>query len=310
MPIKKRTPKKSAAALPQPTALTPPSAQKRIRVWRKLASAKWADAWEERLRHVGLHRLAILLLPGGRSLRLEIYDVSATEAQALTKSFGGETRMLPPQSWVPRPAAKARPILIRDRLVLVPDPAAAPAAAKSYPGRIHLVIPAAMAFGTGEHPTTATCLRFLCDHRELLEKGRFMDLGTGSGVLALAATRLGAAHSTGIDFDPDAVRTAKANALANQDRKTKFLRADVLEWKPGAPFDIIAANLFSELLIRLAPRLANAIRPGGVLLLSGTLRSQEVETLAVFRKAGFRCDRVVRRGKWIGASLSTPPTKP
>jgi ribosomal protein L11 methyltransferase len=158
-----------------------------------------------------------------------------------------------------------------------------------------------MAFGTGDHDTTATCLRFLADVSEDLA-GRpweMLDLGAGSGILALAARVLGARKVEASDFDPHAVRTAKENLKLNGLRGVVVKKSDVREWKPERTWDVVAANLFSGLLIEVAPKIVAAVAPGGRLVFSGILRVQEAEVLAAFQKAGLRIDRTVRKGKWV-----------
>jgi SAM-dependent methyltransferase len=165
-----------------------------------------------------------------------------------------------------------------------------------------LRIPGGMAFGTGEHATTASCLRFLADLSDDLPSGRWtmLDLGTGTGILALAAVRLGAARAEGIDYDPHAVRTAKTNARANATgRAAVFRKDDVLAWKPAEKHAVVTANLFSELLLAILPKIRRAVRIGGHVILSGILRTQESSVVSALPTAGLRLLKVTRRGKWI-----------
>ncbi len=138
-----------------------------------------------------------------------------------------------------------------------------------------LVIPAAGAFGTGEHATTAMSLRLLEETARPLSRGwRLLDAGTGTGILALAARFLGAGEVLGLDNDPRAVAHARQNARLNHVSRARFLAADVLVWKPPVRYDIITANLFSELLIAALPRFRRALRAKGRLIISGILREQ------------------------------------
>jgi ribosomal protein L11 methyltransferase len=131
-----------------------------------------------------------------------------------------------------------------------------------------------LAFGTGHHPTTALCLEWL-DGMDL-EGRTILDFGCGSGILAIAALRLGAARAVAVDHDPQAIEATHANALANrvEDRLVSDLpdRADAIQ------ADVVVANILAGPLIRLAPRLIGALRPGGALALSGVLADQ-VETV-------------------------------
>ena len=263
--------------------------------WRKLTSAKWEDAWIERLQFVGATRLIVVRLPSRKSLRIEAYALTRKEADALVKQFGGQIREIKDKP-ISEPVAR-KPLAIRDRLWVVDSEATASQLDDSRPA---LIIPAAMAFGTGDHATTASCLRLLCD---LADKQPapwdFLDLGTGSGILAIAARKLGARKVEGCDFDPHAVRTAKENVTRNAAEPIPMRKTDVLAWTPTRTWDVVAANLFSQVLIQAADTIAAAVRPGGSLILSGILLIQEKEVTAAFKKRGFAFQKVVRKGKWV-----------
>lgn len=266
--------------------------------WRKLGAAKWEDAWAERLRGVS-DRLAITVLAGAKTIRLEAFQLTKSQAEDLRKSFGGAVAV----QKKPRMVSEAvrAPIRVRGKLVVVGGERARTAEAKASPGRPVLFIPAGMAFGTGDHDTTATCLRLLADVSGDLS-GRpweMLDLGTGSGILALAARLLGARRADAADFDPHAVRTAKENARLNTINGVAVRKLDVRYWQPRRTWNVVAANLFSDLLLEVAPMIVAAIAPGGWLVFSGILRTQEKEVVAAFRRAGLRIDRLVRKGKWV-----------
>jgi ribosomal protein L11 methyltransferase len=197
-------------------------------------------------------------------------------------------------------------------------------------GRSHIVIPAGAAFGTGEHATTAMSLRMLEQvmrfwgahapsraifgapaenpRKRARSRGRdrqharrvrspklVVDLGTGSGILALAARLLGAQRVIGIDNDPTAIATAKENARLNKIRTVKFRLGDVRRWKPSRGIDIVIANLFSELLIEILPKL----RAARWMILSGILRNQERDVTRALRRHKIDIVQVRRRGKWV-----------
>ena len=141
------------------------------------------------------------------------------------------------ETWQPKPhTAPGRPLNIGGHLFVTGrrEELANLRAAKA--GQAVLCIPAAMAFGTGEHATTSMCLRLLLDvaRRRPPESWDMLDLGTGSGILALAAKRFGARHAFGLDNDPHAVRTARENARLNGigPRAVRFTRAELPEWRP------------------------------------------------------------------------------
>ncbi len=287
--------------------------------WSKLASAKWEDAWVERLRFLGPGQLAIFALPGSRRIRIEAYALSRRDAQRLVAAFGGTARKMKGAAALLAGNESDQTLLIRDSLVVVRTPRAAKAAARAHQGRPILVIPAMLAFGTGDHVTTATCLRMLCDFAAGRDGARWeaLDLGAGTGILALAARRLGAARCDAWDFDPAAVRAVRENARANQLRGIAAARVDVTAWKPSRQWDLVTANLFSDLLVKVCANIAAAVKPGGRLILSGMLAPQAKETLAAFAARGIRFERVVKRGKWVSAcglpishSLGKPSRQP
>jgi ribosomal protein L11 methyltransferase len=120
------------------------------------------------------------------------------------------------------------------------------------------------------------------------------DLGTGSGIFALAAKRFGAGNVTGIDIDPKAISIAKANARLNKIDNVDFRLRDLRKWSPTDTRDVVAANLYSELLIEILPKL----RRCNWLILSGVLRSQEDKLLRALRRNTIETVNVKRRGKW------------
>jgi ribosomal protein L11 methyltransferase len=266
--------------------------------WKKLGSAKWEDAWVERLREVS-DRLAITALAGAKTIRLEAFQLTKTQAERLKKSFGGtvaEQKKLRAVS-----EAVTAPIRVRNRLVVVGSADALATEKKASGQRPILLIPAGMAFGTGDHATTATCLRFLADVSDELtgQPWEMLDLGTGSGILALAACLLGARRAEAGDFDPHSVRTAKENARLNIIKNITIKKLDVRDWQPPRTWNVVAANLFSDLLMEVAPKIVASVAPGGRLVFSGILRTQEAGVVAAFRRGGLRIDRLVRKGKWV-----------
>jgi ribosomal protein L11 methyltransferase len=163
-----------------------------------------------------------------------------------------------------------------------------------------LIIPAAGAFGTGEHATTAMSLRLLAERARKLPRGwRLLDIGTGTGILALAARRLGAEEALGMDIDPGAVAHARRNANLNCLARVRFIGADVLRWKTVSRYDIITANLYSELLITALPHFRLWLRSGGWLIASGILHNQSQLVVSVLEDQCFRLEQLRQRGKWV-----------
>ncbi|MBS0657985.1 MAG: 50S ribosomal protein L11 methyltransferase [Verrucomicrobia bacterium] len=270
-------------------------------VWRKLASAKWADAWEERLRSLDPARLATVQRVGSTGLRFEYYCRDETEARTLVAHFGGEVKKLSQARWQSGGVTvPSKPLVFGRRLLLTGHETELATLRAAHPQRRVLCIPAALAFGSGEHSTTAMCLRLVGEiaRRRQGESWEMLDLGTGSGVLALAARLLGAARATGTDYDPPCVRTARENARLNGLDRVGFRVEDVQRWEPERTWEVVAANLFSNLLVTQLPKIARAVVPDGDVILSGLLETQLAEVLQAARRAGLREEGVRRRGHW------------
>ncbi len=157
-----------------------------------------------------------------------------------------------------------------------------------------------MAFGTGLHPTTRLCLAALepLAADGLLDGARVLDVGCGSGILAIAALRLGAASAIGVDTDPIAIESTDANARRN--RLTRRIRARVGSLPSGdPPFDIVLANLIAGVLVPLAPLLRDELRQGGLLVASGIFVDREAEVRAAFEAADLVVDGRTAEGDWV-----------
>jgi ribosomal protein L11 methyltransferase len=252
------------------------------------------------VRAVAGDRLAIIEEPGRDRLQLEVASKSRAELRTFAKRFSGRVEKLP-GDWLKRFSREPQtgPIRIGKRLIIlnVGRTSVSRVRAESPPkGASYLLIPAGAAFGTGEHATTAMSLRLL----EKLTRGwrpgwSIVDLGTGSGILALAAKRFGATRVVGIDNDPTAIATAKANARLNKVELVHFLVGDVRKWKFSRRTDIVTANLFSELLVEILRKLKAA----RWIILSGILRRQERDVARAFRVHKIDILQVRRHGKWV-----------
>ena len=269
-------------------------------LWSRMSSVRWEDAWEERLRFLPPGCCAFLSVPGSRALRIRAYTDAAT-GRRLVRYFGGSLRRLAKREWSREIDRERAPLRIRGKLVVFPEEPQwkSHLAAGDRPPGIH--IPASMAFGTGSHATTAGCLRLLADQARLREGSvwRLADLGTGSGILAIAAAKLGAAAVEALDYDPVCIRTAKANARANRVRLARCENTNVTAWQPAHRFEVITANLFSDILVAAAGTIAKALSPGGALIFSGVLREQFGEVRAAFHRSGLRVESFNPRGKWV-----------
>ena len=289
-------------------------------LWRKSASEKWWRANELRLRAIAGDRLAVIDQLRCKRSQLEIGSDRRVELQDIAKQFGGRIEKLP-RNWLKQALhCKTQPVKV---------------------GSHRLIIPAGLAFGTGRHATTVMCLRMLervisvwgaqapspalfgaspkrFSQESSRSRGRdrqharrvhspvlIVDLGTGSGILALAAKLLGAKRVIGIDNDPIAIRTAKQNARLNKIRGVTFRVSDVRGWgkiagnrrRQGytAQPDVVTANLFSELLIEILPSLTWT----HFMILSGILRSQKAELARALARNKIDVAEVRRSGKWV-----------
>ncbi|HLZ83554.1 MAG TPA: 50S ribosomal protein L11 methyltransferase [Caulobacteraceae bacterium] len=171
---------------------------------------------------------------------------------------------------------------------------------RTPPNAVNLRIEAGAAFGTGHHGTTVGCL---LAYDALLKARRFprvLDVGTGTGVLAIAAARTGSRVTVGTDIDPVSVRIARENARINH-AGGRFVRANGLAHpavRAGAPYDLVFANILARPLVWLASDIRAALKPGGVAILSGLLRAQARFVLAAYASRGFRLQRRLGRDAW------------
>ena len=268
--------------------------------WVRHVSSAHEDAWRERLAFLG-PGLVVHSRPGTKLLRLEVYAPNGT-LRRLCREFGGKVERIDAVKIAAQANAPRRPLRLARDLAVIDAHGTWPAS-KPKP-RILIRIAGAMAFGTGEHATTSACLRFLRAEAARLEPGwTALDIGTGSGILAIAAEKLGARSVDAFDYDERAVRAAEANVRRNRCRRVELSRKDLLRWKPRRRHPLVMANVFSEILRQAAPQITAAVHPGGCLILSGILRQQEHEVLATFQACGFRVERAARRGKWVTLHL-------
>ena len=199
---------------------------------------------------------------------------SATKSIGLVHLPSHSVETLEDHDWVRLTQSQFEPIQISQRLWIVPtwhnprDPKA-----------INIVLDPGLAFGTGSHPTTRLCLQWLDNH---LHGGEaVLDYGCGSGILAIAARKLGAASATGIDVDSQAVQASRDNAIANRVADIQFYLPDDA---PVNSYDLVIANILTNPLRMLAPLLANATRQGGQIVLSGILEEQAQDVMKIYQQ--------------------------
>jgi len=171
---------------------------------------------------------------------------------------------------------------------------------RAAPDEVVLALDPGMAFGTGLHPTTRLCLAALegLADRGRLARRRLLDVGCGSGILAIAGVRLGAASALGVDTDPIAIEATAANARRNRIGRQVRAREGSLPTGDG-PFDVVVANLIASLLVRLAGDLRAEVAPGGTLLASGIFVDRESDVRDAFEAAGMRVAGRLAEGDWV-----------
>lgn len=263
--------------------------------WTRQSTEAMEEIWHLRLAMIDPERVVMLTKPGSKGLTIHVFG-DKKNAESLKKGFGGKVTRLSKEIWTGNAQQPRAPISIRGRLRIHSDP-------QSFrndpePERA-ILLPAGMAFGTGDHATTASCLRLLCDICPTLpEKWTALDAGTGTGILAIAAEKLGAAALEAFDFDPVCIRVSKENVHANHCKKIALSVADARRAGKFQKADVVLANLYSELLIASAPGLLKKLRPEGWFIFSGVLKTQIGEVCDALQNLGLAKPKVVTRGKW------------
>lgn len=217
-------------------------------------------------------------------------DVKAVmaEVEAITgfKGLSYNTETVAEQDWVRATQSQFDPIKITDDLWIVPTWHDAP-----NPNALNIVLDPGLAFGTGSHPTTHLCLAWLVD--QVKPSHHVLDYGCGSGILAIAAKKLGAAEVVGVDIDGQAIISSNFNAEQNQVSAAFYMATDYPEKKA----DIVVANILSSALSVLAPALAGACKQHGRIALSGILREQAEQVSAIYAE-WFTMDAPVFMDSW------------
>lgn len=187
------------------------------------------------------------------------------------------------------------PLKMGQRLWIVPSWHEAP-----EPEAVNLLLDPGLAFGTGTHPTTALCLEWLDGLAVAgeLDAKAILDVGCGSGILAIAALRLGADRAVGTDIDPQALQASRDNAERNAIAEARLTLCYPEQLAEG-PFPVVVANILAGPLVELSPTIAGQVAPGGRLVLSGILAQQADEVLDAYAAQGLAMEPPVEREGWV-----------
>ncbi|MDR5874973.1 50S ribosomal protein L11 methyltransferase [Halomonas sp. CUBES01] len=206
-----------------------------------------------------------------------------------------EYELLADRDWEREWMEDFTPLRMGERLWIVPSWHEPPQA-----DGVNLVLDPGLAFGTGTHPTTALCLEWLdgLAVNGLLDAQTVLDIGCGSGILAIAALKLGAAHADGTDIDPQALQASRENAQRNHIDEAD-LSLCYPEQLAAGDYPIVTANILAGPLVELAPTIAGHVAPGGRLALSGILANQADEVLNAYQAQGLQMDEPTVREGWV-----------
>ncbi len=199
--------------------------------------------------------------------------------------------LIPKQDWNESWKKEFRPIDVGEHFTILPP------WEEKKKDRFNLIIDPAMAFGTGHHGTTRSCLVLMERYAKRSGKHNFLDLGTGTGILAIAATHLGYKRVVAVDIDPLAVDASRKNAEINQTKSIEIRQGSITDL--NETYDFIAANLVSGVLVQLAPALAAHLKHIGFVILSGIMIGQEQEVLDAILQTGLRPLERYYDDKWV-----------
>jgi ribosomal protein L11 methyltransferase len=225
------------------------------------------------------HNRIVALLPNGAD-PTQIVEQAAVASELASKLWvSWSLRDVPDADWVRLTQSQFGPIRVAERLWIVPswcrDDVRRSAADKNA-GTIYIELDPGLAFGTGSHPTTHLCLAWL--EAELPPGASVLDYGCGSGILAIAARKLGGGRTLAVDIDSQAIESTRANAQFNG-VDVQAVQPDAL---PEGVYDLVVANILSNPLKLLAPMLSARVASGGQLVLSGVLERQAEEVAAIY----------------------------
>ena len=195
-----------------------------------------------------------------------------------------------------------KPIAIGDALLIKPSWSKR----RAKKNQAVVILDPGLSFGTGQHATTSFCLHQIVLSRKTEKRQSFLDIGTGSGILAIAAAKLGYKPLKAFDFDPEAVRVARTNARVNRvTNKIKIMRDDVtkLPLRLAQKYDLVCANLISNLLVAERKKIVAQLKPDGILVLAGILKSEFAQVQMAFEDLGMKLVAGKSEKEWRSGSF-------
>ncbi len=234
-----------------------------------------------------------------RALRMELKAFSTFGLK--TGSLKITTRQVKPEDWAESWKRHFKPIEIGNELLIKPSWSKR----KPLAGAKVVILDPGLSFGTGQHPTTSYCLEQLAAARIRSTPQSFLDIGTGTGVLAISAAKLGYEPVRGLDFDAVAVRIARENSALNQCTSIVYGEQDLMKLpvRSKDKVDVICANLIYDVLISGQQRILNRLNKSGRLIIAGILTTQFPQVTDSYRKAGMRLIKSRAEGEWTSGTL-------
>jgi ribosomal protein L11 methyltransferase len=213
------------------------------------------------------------------------------DSSGLNPAFNFHYVLVPEKDWNESWKSNFTPVHVGENFIIIPP------WINANTDRTPIIIDPGMAFGTGHHETTRACLMFIEEFSVDCSGKTFLDIGTGTGILAIGASRSGFMTVTGIDSDPLAVDAARRNVEANGIDNVEIKEGTIKDIK--GMFDVIAANLYAGLLIKIAPDIEARLNQQGVAILSGMLLGQEGRVIKAMKSTGLGIKESVVNGEWI-----------
>lgn len=232
-----------------------------------------------------------------QAVRQRLAELSREDFGIVMGSLALEMQSVADEDWSENWKKYYKPFRIGTHLVVKPtwEPYA------PEPDDLMIELDPGMAFGTGTHETTNMCMQLLEKH--LSDGMRVMDVGTGSGILAIAAAKLGAKDVLAIDIDPDAVKVAGENVVLNKaDGRVRVVKGDLVKGE-AMPCELAVANIVADAICMLAGPLTRHLVRGGLLICSGIIREREQDVLAAAKAAGYQVADRLEKGEWVALCL-------